>query len=244
MRYLIGIDDTDNLESRGTGHRARQLGHRLGEAGAELLGVTRHQLFVSPEIPYTSHNSAACLEVRSTTATRETIVAFCRKFLLAESAPGSDAGLCVADADGVAADVVAFGTQAKRVVLPMSEAERRAGRSGIHLEGVTGTRIGVIGALAAVGLRTGGNDGRFLWLAGLREMSGDYEAGSLRRHLQLDAVETEAGAAVADGEWVSIGPWPRPLMRSGRKVFLVQENEGGDVRWSGLDKERLKRLSD
>ena len=33
MRYLIGIDDTDNLESRGTGFRARQLSARLDEAG-------------------------------------------------------------------------------------------------------------------------------------------------------------------------------------------------------------------
>jgi hypothetical protein len=75
-------------------------------------------------------------------------------------------------------------------------------------------------------------------------MSGDYQAGSLRRHLELDTVETEAGSAIADDEWVSIGPWPRPLMRGGRKVFLVQENEDGDVRWISLDKERLKRLSD
>ena len=29
MRFLIGIDDTDNLESRGTGHRARQLAQQL-----------------------------------------------------------------------------------------------------------------------------------------------------------------------------------------------------------------------
>ena len=29
MRFLVGIDDTDNLESRGTGHRARQLSEAL-----------------------------------------------------------------------------------------------------------------------------------------------------------------------------------------------------------------------
>ncbi len=54
--WLIGIDDTDNLESRGTGFRARQLAQQLQQRGlARLRGVTRHQLFVSPEIPYTSH---------------------------------------------------------------------------------------------------------------------------------------------------------------------------------------------
>jgi len=29
MRFLVGIDDTDNLESRGKGHRARQLSEAL-----------------------------------------------------------------------------------------------------------------------------------------------------------------------------------------------------------------------
>ncbi|WP_041355139.1 hypothetical protein [Nitrosococcus halophilus] len=60
-RYFIGIDDTDNRESRGTGYRARTLGAQLEEKGLAILeGVTRHQLLVSPAIPYTSHNSAAC----------------------------------------------------------------------------------------------------------------------------------------------------------------------------------------
>jgi len=31
MNLLIGIDDTDNLESRGTGYRVRQLANWLAE---------------------------------------------------------------------------------------------------------------------------------------------------------------------------------------------------------------------
>ena len=64
MRYLIGVDDTDNLESRGTGHRVRQLANCLAQQElAQPLGITRHQLLVDPRIPYTSHNSSACLLV-------------------------------------------------------------------------------------------------------------------------------------------------------------------------------------
>ena len=50
-----------------------------------------------------------------------------------------------------------------------------ADRHGAHLEGVTGERIGVIGALAAVGLRRGGHDGRFIWLEGVRELQGSLD---------------------------------------------------------------------
>ena len=60
---LIGIDDTDNLDTRGTGYRARTLAQGLVDAGlAAVHGITRHQLLVDPRIPYTSHNSSACLQ--------------------------------------------------------------------------------------------------------------------------------------------------------------------------------------
>ena len=39
MHYLLGIDDTDNLESRGTGHRVRQLGElACGESTGCAVG--------------------------------------------------------------------------------------------------------------------------------------------------------------------------------------------------------------
>jgi tRNA(Ile2) C34 agmatinyltransferase TiaS len=63
MQLLIGIDDTDNKESRGTGFNARQLGHLLTKEGCEVMNITRHQLFVHNDIPYTSQNSSACLNV-------------------------------------------------------------------------------------------------------------------------------------------------------------------------------------
>src|SRR5512145_2245003 len=96
MRCLIGIDDTDNLESRGTGFRARQLGARLSAAGlGRLRGITRHQLYVHPSIPYTSHNSSACLDVDLADDRYADARDFCREYLATESAAGSDAGLCL-----------------------------------------------------------------------------------------------------------------------------------------------------
>ena len=92
MHYLLGIDDTDNLESRGTGHRARQMADWLAENKlAQPQGITRHQLLVDPRIPYTSHNSSACLSVE--TKNPDDVWEASREFLLRESAQGSDAGL-------------------------------------------------------------------------------------------------------------------------------------------------------
>jgi hypothetical protein len=46
MKLLIGIDDTDNLESRGTGYRVRQLANWLAENQLGAQRITRHQLLV------------------------------------------------------------------------------------------------------------------------------------------------------------------------------------------------------
>ena len=61
---LICMDDTDSLDSPGTGEVLEELLARLAEEG---LGrgsfITRHQLLVHPDIPYTSHNSSMCSQV-------------------------------------------------------------------------------------------------------------------------------------------------------------------------------------
>ncbi len=54
IRFLIGIDDTDNVTTGGTGNLARDLRKQIVEQKlAQTIGITRHQLFLSPEIPYT-----------------------------------------------------------------------------------------------------------------------------------------------------------------------------------------------
>jgi hypothetical protein len=118
MKYLLGIDDTDNLESRGTGHRTRQLADWLAENQlASPLGITRHQLLVDPQIPYTSHNSSACLSVE--TGNPDDVWEAAREFLLRESAPGSDAGLTLAKWDSINDCAVSFAKRAKIIVLTM-----------------------------------------------------------------------------------------------------------------------------
>ena len=243
LRFLVGIDDTDNLDSRGTGHRARQLGDVLTGAGIPAVGVTRHQLLVDPRIPYTSHNSSACLEVTCSPAREGDVVGLCREFLLRESAPGSDAGLCVARREQAGQNIVTFGHRAKVEVLVAGEAEALARASAIHLEGLTGTRIGVIGALAGVGLRAGGNDGRYLWLPGLRELRGVVRAAALAAQLGLDGIETEGGQAVGPDDRIHVGDWPRPLPRGGRIVLLVEGAEGEDYDWTVAARSRIKELS-
>ncbi len=241
MHYLIGIDDTDNLESRGTGHRARQMADFLAQKGlAQPLGITRHQLLVSPEIPYTSHNSSACISVEADPSNESELWSVCCEFLLAESASGSDAGLCIATWESVSPEVCGFGLSAKQVVLTQSDAVEVAQRNAIRLQGLTGTHGGVIGALAGVGLHCAGNDGRFLWLPGLREISGRMKVSELCTRGNIGGVRPLNGDNLASETLVDVGEWVRPILSGGQAILYVEEQNN---EWHILSKERIKILS-
>ncbi|MBK8780737.1 MAG: hypothetical protein IPO22_02810 [Anaerolineales bacterium] len=75
---------------------------------AWLLGITRHQLLVDPGIPYTSHNSSACLAVE--TEKQDEVWEAAREFLLRESAVGS-MQVCLAEWNAISAEVLDFGAQ-------------------------------------------------------------------------------------------------------------------------------------
>jgi hypothetical protein len=238
--YLIGIDDTDNLESRGTGYRVRQLaGWLVDNHLAAPKGITRHQLLVDARIPYTSHNSSACLVVESERP--DDLWEAAREFLKLTSAYGSDVGLCMAAWKNGHDEILSFGNRAKSEVLTMSEAVQIASRSGIRCEGLTGTGGGIIGALAAIGLHRGGNDGRFLWLPGLRELNGKYAVSDLIVGGHIDRVCTLDHVELLPSESVYVGEWVRPLLRNGKSTLYVEEQIH---EWHILSKEHLKILSD
>jgi hypothetical protein len=239
MRYLIGVDDTDNLESRGTGHRARQLAEWLEQNYlCTPLGITRHQLLVDPQIPYTSHNSSACMSIE--TENPGDVWEASREFLLRESAPGSDAGLCLAAWDSINKCVMSFAARAKLAVLTMLEAEQAASCAEIQLIGLTGTHGGIIGALAAVGLTRAGNDGRFLWLPGLRELKGKYPVLDICAKGHIDRVCTLSNVDLHNKTIVDVGEWVRPILRDGKSTLYVEEN---NHEWHIIPKEYIKKLS-
>ncbi len=160
-----------------------------------------------------------------------------------ESADGSDAGLCLAVYDEIADEMIEFGRSAKEFILTREQALALAGRHGAHLEGITGDHMGVIGALAAVGLRRGGHDGRFIWLEGVRELTGTSTAGTLLETTGIDSVESLDGRPLPPEAEVIVDPWPRPVLLHGRAVLLAEECEGENERsgWRILPKEAIRR---
>lgn len=237
---FIAIDDTDTLESRGTGYLARRLGALLAEDGDEPLGITRHQLLVDPRIPYTSHNSSACIALRTSRPVSE-IASVAGAALASHAAAGSDPGLCVMASDAVGRGIVSYGERAKRELVGPDEARALAETHGARLESHGGTGLGIIGALAAVGLRAGGNDGRFLELRGIRAVEGTVTVVALQK-AGVEAFASEGRPlALDENERIDVGDWCRPVLLGGLATLLVEEVTGdGAIHWRARAREHVR----
>lgn len=214
---LIGLDDTDTLESRGTGHLARQIAAALAEE-YPVLGVTRHQLLVDPRVPCTKNNSSAAIAL-SVDGGQDPVRLLERvqALMLADYWPGSDPGLCVASA--VPEAVTEFGRQAQRRLVTQEEARALAAAHLIPLLGLGGDEGGVIGALAAVGLAASGDDGRYVLVGRARELSG-LQPVSVVLAAGVAAVQTLDGQPVVDG--LVHTDKLRPARRGGLPVAVVE----------------------
>ena len=245
MIALLGIDDTDDDSSRGTGHQARQLGKLLREEGiAEVHAITRHQLLVDSRIDYTSRNSSACLVLEPTQDEIASLLDLVRKTLKSSCAPSSNAGVCLSELSAVRDEIQDFGRAAKNNVLTVSSVRQLAEQQDMYLEGINGNGAGIIGALAAIGLHAAGNDGRFIWLPKLRELDGGFTVEELSKLLGV-GIETASGEEAPSSAKIQAAEWMRPIMRDGRAILVVEwETQNRELSWRFADKQTIKALSD
>ena len=221
VEIFIGIDDTDNKESRGTGHLARSIAQKLGEKHT-VHGILRHQLLFDPRVPYTAKNSCAAIILTiDAEPDLDSIYKQVETIMLADFQPGSDPGLCVAS--NVSPAIIEFGRRAQKDLVNQAEARQLAAEHKIILNGLGGTQDGVIGALSAVGLAYSGQDGRYIQVGSLRELSGlhpisDIITAGVDSVLTLDDTPITEGIVLADKL--------RPARRNGKPILYVQlENE-------------------
>lgn len=226
MTFLLAIDDTDTLSSRGTGRLARAIADLLGQEYL-VLGVTRHQLYVHEDIPYTSHNSCAVIHIGPDAGGHEErIFSLACRHMHDDFIEGSDPGIAIAELAAVPPEVVTFGQDAKRRVLTQEQARILAKRSSIRLEGLGGTEDGVIGALAGIGLAATGNDGRFIQKGRIREITGPATAETLL-DAGIDLILTLEGMSVTTGMiQVQEGKSVKPCPVSGKVVLFVEKRNG------------------
>jgi hypothetical protein len=145
-----------------------------------------------------------------------------KKLMLEDYIEGSDPGLAIATTDQITPAAVAFGLDAKNVIVTQERALKVAHNCGIRVEGLGGTNGGIIGAIAGISLASLRNDGRFLLkgknreLTGIRSVSEIIDAG-------IDQILTLQGETVNEGK-VKILKNATPSFIHGKAVLFVEKS--------------------
>ena len=122
-----------------------------------------------------------------------------------------------------------LGEAAMREVLTMEDAFALAGRMAPSAGGTGGTGQGIIGALGSVGLRVGGEFGRFVDMPGLREL-GETVSGERLAAMGIEVERGGAGGISRGGpggendSYKTLG-WVRPRLSKGKAVLTVEWGE-------------------
>ncbi|MCG6535068.1 MAG: hypothetical protein L7F78_10315, partial [Syntrophales bacterium LBB04] len=172
------------------------------------------------------------------------VIAHAGNFLEKERAQGSDPGLCIAVSDRLKRPekVIEFGQKAKRMILTKQESYELAEGLGIHLSEHGGTGDGVIGALAGVGLRMSGNDGRLRGKIKIDSPNQTIKVGEICAHPSVDEVRDMDGNVIPGDQIIELGEKVKTVLLGGKLILLVMPYEGktSSASWRTCPKHVLK----
>lgn len=233
MFFLLGIDDTNTESSGSTAALAEQLGSHLESSNlVRLINISSHQLLQHPSICHTRDNIASCLLLDSEERRFREIDLACRELLHHKCAPAANPGYALATWGSFDRELVTWGNQAKQIPLTREDAINLARHCGISTAGIFGSGNGVIGALAAVGLRFNGSDGWITWMPGLSAVDGIYTQSQLNQIIHFDLIETEQHRRPALDDLLLLHQPVKPLLKDGRVALAIHAApRGADYQW-------------
>ncbi len=231
MKLYVCVDDTDDLtKSTSTGKIADMIAQRLVDLGGRLdLGVTRHQLLLHEDIDYTSHNSSMCMVLDMEGAELSEVKKEAETILRENMAETSDPGLCICRLDQMVQPdrLIAFGKRAQQEVIKKEEAYQLAREiGGTILEEYGGTGIGVIGALAGVGLRLSGCDGTFRGGKGSQHAGKSYSVSRWKTMMGIQQVLDFHGKELEDDQEIHVEKQLKLAMLDHKKTLIAKEQGG------------------
>jgi hypothetical protein len=238
LKIFISIDDTDEIGYHtSTGEICESIREHIMEHYAvSAAPITRHQLFLHEDIPYTSHNSSMCFITYLNEKEREEVTHFILDHVEAISAPTSDPGVCIAfEHDIYDLDtLIAYGLDAKEKVLTKESAYAMAEKQNLFLRELKNTGQGVIGAVAGIALRAQGSDGRIKGKFRLDTPSIDVR--TLLKNELIDEIQLTDGTHLSDYDVIITKDELKVVYLNHKCVLLVEPH--GDT-YRPLGKEKL-----
>ena len=225
--FLLCIDDTDELGGEiSTGSLAEEIASCISSF-AKTSFITRHQLLLDPRINYTSHNSSMCLVAEISSEQREKVLNFALDLIASKCAKSAEPGLAATFKDEIVniACLINFGKSAKEKLISIEQTCEMAKQQNIFLKSIKPKAHGVIGALAGIGLRLSGFDGKIRGKFKLNEPK--LSVAKLLELPYIHAVLDESFKPLAKDEVINLNDAIKPIFWDHKPTLLVRKEASG-----------------
>ncbi|OSQ23549.1 hypothetical protein CCON61_08255 [Campylobacter concisus] len=230
FEFLLCIDDTDELGGEiSTGSLAQEIALEISSF-AKVSFITRHQLLLDPRINYTSHNSSMCLVAKISKEQKQKALDITLELLTNKYAKSAEPGIAAAFKDEITnvSELINFGKSAKEMLISTEQAKRVANEQNVFLKALTPNARGVIGALAGIGLRLSGSDGKIRGKFELKESK--LSVAKLIELPFIEAVLDENFKELAKDEMINLDGALKPIFWDHKATLLVQKDKNGEFR--------------
>ncbi len=164
MEIYVGIDDFHSCDGAGAGETASLFTRVIEEnRWGQAKLPSRHRLYQHPDTGCRKHNTARSFSAQIEEQYLPVFIDYACKVVWRDSSPDSNAGLVIAIPERMTNtdEIIAYASRVKEGLVSRDETNRMIGKPGLHVFVLSGNGKGIIGALAAAGLRMTGNDGQF-----------------------------------------------------------------------------------
>ncbi|MDD3364332.1 MAG: hypothetical protein PHZ03_05070 [Syntrophomonas sp.] len=164
MKIFVAIDDSLQLDGGKAGVTASLLTQAIEDNGWGKCTIpSRHRLYPHPDTGCKKHNTARSFSADIEEQYLQVFIDYACKLIKSSGTPDSNAGLAIAVPELMenTDELLDYAYRVKEGMVSKNDALAFADKPGIYLFELSGSGKGIIGALAAAGLRITGNDGQF-----------------------------------------------------------------------------------
>jgi len=171
-----------------------------------------------------------CLEARLTESQKQRVLDFALELLERKSALGAEPGIAAAFEKDIlnVQELINFGKSAKEIFLSTEQAFETAHEQNVFLKELKSGARGIIGALAGIGLRLSGNDGKIRGKFELKESN--LSVAELLGLNFIEAVADENLKPLSPGERVNLIGALKPVFLDFKATLLVKKEASGGFR--------------
>ncbi len=219
MKIFVGIDDSRQLDGYKAGETASWLSKAIEKNGWGKGAIpSRHRLYFHPSIACKKHNTARSFSADLDEPYLEAFIAYACSMVKSNITLDSNTGLAIAVPELMENpdDLIEYAYRVKEEIVSKDEALKMAKKPGLYLFELSGNGQGVIGALAAAGLRATGNDGQFR--GKLKLGTGEYYIANVREIIEKTYVEQ-----VKNMDFENLGEDDHVRMGEKVKVVLLDD---------------------